>query len=209
MTTRAEKRKAALFKAARSVVTEGGFRDLQMNTVAAAAGVAVGTIYTYFTSKSALCAELVASVSERELAILVEITRSDDDPVTQLQTAVQTFSARAFRSGRLAYAVIAEPVDPEVEDVRLRYRADIGRTIQVILDRGAEEGVFACKDTETASVCIVGAFMEGVIGGPCANGKRASKSELVMSIDQISKFCVGGVLASASAEIVTLSKTHR
>jgi AcrR family transcriptional regulator len=180
--SRAERRKKELLQAARSIVTEGGFRDLQMNAVAGAAGVAVGTIYSYFPSKAALCAELVALVSQRELDVLMEIARSGEAPESLLRTAVRTFAERAFRSGRLAYAVIAEPVDPEVEDARLRYRAEIGRAIQSILEAGVADGSFNCKDVDTASVCIVGAFMEGVIGGPCAAGVKVGKDEIEASL---------------------------
>jgi AcrR family transcriptional regulator len=207
--TRAEKRRTELLKAARTVVTEGGFRDLQMNTVAQAAGVAVGTIYSYFPSKSALCAQLVASVSQREVDVLNEIALSGEPPEVMLRTAVRAFTERAFRSGRLAYAVIAEPVDPEVEDMRLRYRAEIGRVVGKILSAGVADGSFRCHDIETASVCIVGAFMEGVIGGPCAAGAAANSGDLAASLDQIAAFCVAGVLAPQSADVVPMIKNRK
>lgn len=209
MSSRADKKKAALLKAARSVVADGGFRALQMNTAAAAAGVAVGTIYRYFPSKAQLCAELVASVSRRELEVLRAIAKADGTPTQLLHDGVRTFTDRAFRSGRLAYAIIAEPVDPEVEDVRLLYRAEISCVFEQILAAGVADGAFDCSDIETASACIVGAFMEGVIGGPYARDRGAKKDDIAEAIEQIAQFCVAGALGSAQPDIVPIAADRR
>lgn len=204
MTERAAKRKKELLAAARAIVRDGGFRDLQMNTVASAAKVSAGTIYTYFPSKAALCAELVASVSQRELDVLKEVAASGRPARERLHTAVTVFSERAFRSKKLAYALIAEPVDPEVEDVRLRYRAAIGAVIEEILTAGQKNKTLDCYDKATASVCIVGAFMEGVIAGPCTQGHEKSDGDLAASIAQIADFCVAGVTRHV-AEVVPIA----
>ncbi len=41
-----------------------------MNAVAAAAGIAVGTIYRYFLSRAELCAAIVSTASQREVDVL-------------------------------------------------------------------------------------------------------------------------------------------
>ncbi len=197
MSPRAEQKRAALLKAARRLVTEGGFRDLQMNSVAAAAGVAVGTIYRYFPSKAELCAELVARVSQREVDVLREIARSEGPAAERLEDAVRSFAARAFRSGRLAYAMIAEPVDPEVEDTRLSYRSLIGGIFKALLVEGMGDGSLDAADPDTASACITGACMEGVIG-PTSPGQEASAAEIAAAVAQIGRFCLQGVAAPAS-----------
>lgn len=202
--SRGERRRQALLKAARTVVREGGFRELQMASVAAAAEVAVGTIYRYFPSKAELCAELVARVSQRELDVLSEIAASGGTAAERLCAGVESFSARAFRSGRLAYAVIAEPVDPEVEDVRLRYRAEIARVFKAMLDE--QDGTLVCDDSDTASVCVVGAVMEGVIG-PLSPGQEADADEIATAVRQIGAFCLGGV-APRSGAVLALKKQN-
>jgi len=63
-------KKAQILRAARSVVLDGGFRELQMNAVAAAAGVAVGTIYRNFPSRAELCAAIMSVTSQREVDVL-------------------------------------------------------------------------------------------------------------------------------------------
>lgn len=194
--TRGEKRRRALLKAARQIVREGGFRDLHMNAVAAAAGVAVGTIYRYFPSKAELCAELVATVSQRELDVMTEIASADGPASERLRDAVQSFARRAYRSGRLAYAMIAEPVDPEVEDVRLGYRAAIGNVYKRLIEDGIADGSLHASDPDTASACLTGAFMEGTIG-PLTPGHEADPAEIEAAVAQIGAFCVNGVRAPA------------
>src|ERR1700732_5073513 len=68
--------------------------------------------------KAELWAEIVATVSAREVGIAKAVADADGSPVEKLQAAVRTFASRALRGRRLAYALIAEPVDPEVETVR-------------------------------------------------------------------------------------------
>ncbi len=208
MTKRAEKKRSLLLKAARSVVRDGGFRELQMNTVAAAAGVAVGTIYRYFPSKAQLCAELVGSVSERELSVMQEIAKDEGPAPVRLQAAVRSFAARAFKSGRLAYAMIAEPVDPEVEDVRLRYRAEISTVFKQLLSEGRAEESLQVLDLDTASTCITGAFMEGVIG-PLSPGEEASAAEIERAVEQIAVFCLRAVAAPPPIQATPPDATDR
>jgi AcrR family transcriptional regulator len=53
---RAINKTAEILRAARSVVMDGGFGAVQMNAVAAAADIAVGSIYRYYASRAELCA---------------------------------------------------------------------------------------------------------------------------------------------------------
>ena len=52
-----EARRQRVIEAAIELATEGGYDAVQMREVAAAAGVALGTIYRYFSSKDHLLAE--------------------------------------------------------------------------------------------------------------------------------------------------------
>jgi len=157
-------KKAQILRAARSVVMDGGFRELQMNAVAAAAGIAVGTIYRYFPSRAELCSAIVSTTSQREVDVLSAIASSDGTPGQKLQDAVNTFARRAMRGRRLAYGLIFEPIDPEVESTRLKYRRAIAGVVQTIITEGISIGEFRTSDPEIAAPCLVGAFMEGLIG---------------------------------------------
>ena len=55
-------------------------------------------------------------------------------PVSALAAAIATFAARALRNRRLAWAVIAEPVDAEIEAVRIGYRKTLAAEFRKRID---------------------------------------------------------------------------
>ena len=169
-TQRLADKRARILKAARDLVADGGWSAAQVDHVAAKAGVATGTVYRYWSSKAELCAEIVAAVSAREVGIVKAIADGDGSPMEKLPAAIRTFAGRALRGRRLAYALIAEPVDPEVEAVRLDYRAQLALCLERILREGIMRGAFPRLDPAVAAACIVGAFMEALIG-PLAPAK--------------------------------------
>ena len=137
-------------------------------------------VYRYFPSKADLCAEIVATVSARE----VEIVKAVATPTGRRSRSCNRPSApsQAARcSGRrLAYALIAEPVDPEVETVRLDYRAQLAHGFERILREGIMRGVFPRLDPAVAAACIVGAFMEALVG-PLAPAKGRARAPIGIS----------------------------
>src|ERR1700741_4491328 len=119
---RQAERHSAIVEAARALATEGGMAAVQIAPVAASAGIAAGTVYRYFPSKTELVAAVVAAVSERELAAMRTAAHGAPGPLSARGAAVTTFAARALHRRRLAWATIAEPVDPEIDAMRLAYR---------------------------------------------------------------------------------------
>src|SRR5215470_12556410 len=119
---RLAQRREAIVMAARALAAEGGMAAVQIAPVAARAGIAAGTVYRYFPSKTELVAAVIATVSERELAAMRAAADAAPGPLSALAAAVTTFAARALHRRRLAWAVIAEPVDPELDALRLAYR---------------------------------------------------------------------------------------
>src|SRR5215218_6358938 len=126
-TARTEARRAAvraqIVRSALDLVRRGGYREASVVAVAAGAGVATGTVYRHFPSKAELFAEVFRRASQRE----VDATRAAADAAggtatQRLAAAVETFARRALRGRRLAWALIAEPVDPAVEVERLAFR---------------------------------------------------------------------------------------
>ena len=141
-TQRLADKRARILAAARDLVADGGWTAAQVDHVAAKAGVATGTVYRHWSSKAELCAEIVATVSAREVGIVAAVADADGTPAEKLEAAIRTFASRALRGRRLAYALIAEPVDPEVETVRLDYRAQLARCFERVLREGIMRGAF-------------------------------------------------------------------
>jgi AcrR family transcriptional regulator len=163
-----------------------------MNAVAAAAGIAVGTIYRYFPSRAELCAAIVSTTSQREVDVLSGIAVAEGEPSQKVRDAVRAFASRAMRGKRLAYGLIFEPIHPEVESTRLQYRRAIARVFEIIIREGIVAGEFRELDVEVAGACIVGAFMEGLIGSlaPDTGGVPARADEIANSI---ADFCLAAV----------------
>jgi AcrR family transcriptional regulator len=160
----ADNRKRIL-AAARTLVGEGGWPEAQVSHVAAAAGVATGTVYRYFPSKAELFVEVLSTVSQREVAVLDAIANGAEPAPERLHGAITAFVKRAMRNRRLAYALIAEPCDPEIDQARLKYRHAISKQIMRIVRDGQDAGAFrADVDASIAATVIVGGFMEGLIG---------------------------------------------
>lgn len=188
-TRRLADKRAHILASARDLVADGGWPAAQVDHVAAKAGVATGTVYRHWSSKAELCAEIVATVSAREVGIVKAVADADGSPVERLEAAIRTFAGRALRGRRLAWALIAEPVDPEVETVRLDYRAQLARCFEAILREGIMRGVFPRLDPAVAAACIVGAFMEALVG-PLAPARGTGPRADRHLIEQITQFCL-------------------
>jgi len=200
--------RARILHAARTLVAEHGFRETQVALVASLADVAVGTVYRYFPSKADLFAEIVRTVSQREVDVLREIADSDGTASERLGAAVRAFASRALRGRRLAYAVIAEPVDPEVDDVRLEYRRIHCSTFERIVREGIDEGQFPAQDVAASAACLVGAFIEGLVG-PLAMESADRHGDGAKLIDAIERFALRAVSGKEPAGAAGSQRSRR
>jgi len=190
-----------IVKAVRRVVGEVGFRDAQVTMVAAAAGVATGTVYRYFPSKAELFAEAVSANSRHEVGVLQEIVAADGSPVQRLQDAIRVFASRALQAKNLAYAMIAEPAEAEVEAARLVYRRAFGKLFQTLIEQGVRTGELPAQDSEATSACIVGALIEGLIGPLAPDAAKPTQETRL--VDTIVSFCLRAV-GAREAKVTTL-----
>jgi AcrR family transcriptional regulator len=201
-TRRVEKRladkRARILKAARNLVAEGGFREAQVAAVAAAADVATGTVYRYFPSKAELFAELLRMTSQREVDVASQIANCNGAASHRVGDAVRAFASRAIRGRRLAYALIAEPVDPEIDSARLEYRRALGEVFEALIAEGIEAGEFAPQNAEASAACLVGALIEGLVG-PLAPDSEADREPEAL-VDAIVSFCLRA-LSNGKAQI--------
>src|SRR3954470_21601803 len=117
-TERTEARRTAarerIARAAHELVAGGGFGAASVAAVAARAGVATGTVYRHFASKADLFAEVFRRAAQHEVDAVAQ--------AATLAAGVEPFARRALAGRRLAWALLAEPVDPVVEAERLAFR---------------------------------------------------------------------------------------
>ena len=154
----------AILAAAAALAAEAGINAVQIAPVAERAGIAAGTVYRYFPSKTDLVAALVASVSERELGAMRRAADAAPGPLSALAASLTTFAARALENRRLAFALIAEPVDADSHEARRAYRAAIAREIEARLSAAMTRGSLPEQDLKIAAPALIGALCEGLIG---------------------------------------------
>jgi AcrR family transcriptional regulator len=171
--------------AALEQVARGGYASAGIQPVAAAAGVAVGTVYRHFPSKGDLFAEVFRRASQRELDVVVEVSERDAPAAERVAAAAEAFSRRALAGPVLAYALIAEPVDPAVESERLRFRIGYRDAFARVLEDGVRDGELRPHDTRTVAAAIVGALAESLVG-PLSASNGGSRESLIATLVQ---FC--------------------
>jgi AcrR family transcriptional regulator len=161
-TERTEARRAQarerIVRAAHELIARGGYREAQVAAVAARAGVATGTVYRHFPSKAELFAEVFRRASQRE----VDATRAAAGG--GVTAVVDTFARRALRGRRLAWALLAEPVDPAVEVERLAFRRAYAAVFADILRDGIAAGELPAQNVELTAAALVGALGEALVG---------------------------------------------
>jgi AcrR family transcriptional regulator len=190
--------RASILKATRRIIAESGFQEAQVAAVAAAAGVATGSVYRYFPSKADLLAETLRMICAREIEVVTAIAESDAPPRAKFADAVRVFAQRALRGSRLAYANIFEPVAPEVDDARLEIRRKLADVFAAMLKEGIAAGAFARIDPSLGAASVVGALLEGLVG-PLAPERRGRNDAAV--IHDIVAFCLRAVGAKEEGNV--------
>ncbi len=196
-----------LIRSTRDLIAEGGWAAAQITVIADRAGLATGSVYRYFDSKVDLCVQVLAQVSQREAEVAAGIIESPGDATTRLHDVVAMFVRRAARQPRLAYALIAEPCEPALDEARLQYRDGLARLIARLIDEGIERGEFLDLPSDVLSTCITGAMMEPLVR-PLARAGRPQKAEIEALAEQVAAACVRMVRA-APTKLAAVRKPRR
>jgi AcrR family transcriptional regulator len=193
----------AILAAAAALAAEAGINAVQIAPVAERAGIAAGTVYRYFPSKTDLVAALVASVSERELGAMRRAADAAPGPLSALAAALTTFAARALESRKLAFALIAEPVDAETHNARRLYREAIAHELETRLAAAMTRGSLPEQDLKIAAPALIGALCEGLIGPLAAPADDAgAMRDAVQTLTLFALRAVGVVDAHARGLVV-------
>ena len=179
-----------LLKAARRLVQQGGFAAASASAVAKESGVASGTIYRHFPNKSELVAEVFRYATEREVAAVAQACDCGETAADKLTAAVETFAQRALLGRTLAYALIAEPVDPRVEQERLRYRFAYAEIFEDVIALGIQRGEFVAQNCQITAAALVGMLAESLVG-PLKKEHAHEHDDLIHSLTALVLRAVG------------------
>ena len=194
----------AIIVAARDLAAEKGMAAVQIAPVAARAGIAAGTVYRYFPSKTEMVAALVTAVAEREIAAVRRAADAAPGPLSALAAAIATFAARALTHRRLSWAVLAEPVEPEVGPMRIAYRKTFVAEIESRLAAAIAARHVPEQNVALAAPAIVGALIEGLIGplAPDILDEPAKARDAAQGLTLLALRAVGVIDARARGLVV-------
>jgi AcrR family transcriptional regulator len=181
-------REQTILNAALALAGEGGMQAVQIAAVAKRANIAAGTVYRYFPAKTDLVADLIGAVASRELAAIRRAADAAPGPLSALAACIAAFAGRALAERKLAWAALAEPVEPEIDAMRLDFRQSVAAEIEARIRAARTRQLLPEQDARAAAPAIVGAVVEGLIGplapepADAASARQAVQETTLMAL---------------------------
>lgn len=166
---RLDSQRDTIVDAAGSLLAEHGYAGCSVAAVAARARVAAGTVYRHFDGKAELVGEVFRAVAGREVDAVRAAVAGSSGVLAQTTAVIDTFAGRALKAPRLAYALLAEPVDPVVDALRLEFRTAFRDVIVEVVADGVNRGDLPPQSATVVAAALVGAIGEALVG-PLAAG---------------------------------------
>lgn len=179
-----------IVRAAHDLVATSGWGACSVAAVGASAGVATGTVYRHFPDKAALLVAVFRDAAQREVDAVAAAAAVAGPAADRATRLVETFAGRAFRAPRLAYALLAEPVDPAVEAERLRFRLAYREVVAAIVADGVAAGELPDQEAEVTAAAVVGALAEALVAPLHAAAPRGAQ-ELVPALTTVVTRSIG------------------
>jgi AcrR family transcriptional regulator len=181
-----------LLAAARELIEDGGYASASVVAIAERAGVASGTLYRHFTSKEDLFVDVFRSVcshEERAMVAAAESLPAGAAAVERLEAVLTTFARRALQNRRLAWALLAEPVDRRVDAERLAYRERYASRVAAELTAAVATGEIPTQDVAFTAAALVGGCGEALVGPLSAD--EPSAEDVVGSLRTFVRRAIG------------------
>ena len=154
-----------LLAVARELIEQGGYGSASVVAIADRAGVAAGTLYRHFVSKEELFLEVFRDVcAGEERAMRAAADAAGPGAVDRLEAVLATFARRALQNRSLAWALLAEPVDPQVDAERLAYRERYASLVAAELTAAVDAREIPRQDVAFTAAALVGGCGEALVG---------------------------------------------
>ncbi|MGB8564984.1 MAG: TetR/AcrR family transcriptional regulator, partial [Pseudolabrys sp.] len=99
-----------------------------------------------------------------------------------LAACLATFAARALHDRRLAWAIMAEPIDPDIDALRLNFRRAIAAELEMRISTAIAEGHLPDQDVRVAAPAVIGALLEGLLGPLAPHAENAREAVRAMTL---------------------------
>ena len=164
---RRDRRKAEIVKTATRILTESGYQGMSLEDVAEQTDIAKATLYHYFSSKDALVAaaletltqEVLQRLAAREEALGEVGAREHLAAVIDEQIRILTETAPEVAAVFSWPRGWPEVFDEPMKDMRRRHDAVFRR----VVERGVAGGEFTCPDVNVALQCLHGVLNQSSV----------------------------------------------
>jgi len=196
-------RRRAILAAARDTAAESGMTAVQIAPIATRANVAAGTVYRYFPSKAELISELISDVSREQLDSVRRAADAAPGPLSALAAAVTTIAVDVLSHRKLAWGILAEPIDVDVTPSRIESRKAIVAEIEARIAAATRAGHLPTQDASLTAAALIGALHEALVG-PLALDATGDAAKLREAVQNISLFALraAGVLDARARGLV-------
>jgi AcrR family transcriptional regulator len=188
---RLDAQRTALLDAAGALLGDRGYAACSISAVAARAGISTGSVYTHFPSKSVLVADVFRTVVGREVEAVRAAVAAEPYALDRVRAVIETFAGRALKQPRRAYALLAEPVDPIVDELRLQFRLAFRDVLAGAVADGVATGELPHQHPAVVAAALVGAIAEALVG-PLADG--VDDPDTVPALINFAHRAVGGLV---------------
>ena len=199
-TAKRESRRAAILRGALTVFGRQGYHHTHISDIIEAAGIARGTFYLYFDSKSQIFLELLDEPLDQLSASVVGVETGPESPPIELQLigTVRRILDTVVQNRLLANIIVREAIGLDVEaGAKLKQFYDtLLAYIRKSLEEGKRLGLVRDLDVEVAAMCILGSikqFMEQLVMNDESTPVDVDRMALA-----VLDFNLRGVLAPAS-----------
>ena len=173
----------SILRAARDVFVAKGFHDATTHDVARAAGLSVGSIYTYFASKDELIRECILAANKSESDAVLQDIRSDGSSRTKVGRAIAGWYRYTVEApgvpAFLAEAWAAASRKPLIlgDTVALR-RERIATVATVMLQEGMAAGEFSSDLDVDPTARALAALLDGVVLECISSGVPPTRADV-------------------------------
>lgn len=134
--------RATLVAAARTIFERDGFLDARIVDIAAEAGVATGSFYTYFADKDAAFAAVMDEVTEEMLHPVLADDRLEGDPIATIEQTNRAY-LKAYRHNARLMALLEQvaTIDDDFRELRRRRAVEFSRRNARLIARLQKQGL--------------------------------------------------------------------
>ena len=172
-----------IFSATLKISNKKGFQAMTMRDLSKEAGMSMGALYSYFSSKEELLEMLQHQRRTITLRILKERIEKENTPAAKLPTAVQThlYLSEAMQPWFYFSYMEAKNLNRKERDKAIASERFTEKIFEDVFQEGEREGVFPARDHQMSASIVKAMLQDWYL-------KRRKYAERNISVDRYARF---------------------